>query len=157
MNRAPSHRDVLLFFLFFLFLPLSFSSCGRQTHLPASNLRQRCWLAPWGRSLPDLSRGVRLVLPPRLPVLVAVSWFRRTPPLGAHLAEGVVGHRSQHRRDRLLLVPQPRAQSSLSETAGTPCATVTSVASSHGLPRGFDQQEDTQKKVQRNLFEPCGA
>ena len=45
-----------------------------------------------------------------------------------------MGHRSQDRRDRLLLVPQPRAQSSLSATAGTPCAAVSSVASIHGPP-----------------------
>ena len=47
------------------------------TFLPASNLRQRCWQAPWGRGAPgtwpcSTSRA-------SLPVLVAFLWFRRTP------------------------------------------------------------------------------
>ena len=45
-------------------------------------------------------------------------------------------------------MPQPRAQSSLSATAGTPCAAVSSVASSHGPPAWVRPKKDTQKATQ---------
>ena len=57
-------------------------------------------------------------------------------------AARVVGHPSQDRRDRLLLVPQPRAQSSLSATAGAAVSSVCSHQQSNvGLPRGFGSKD----------------
>ena len=41
-----------------------FHDVPHQTSLPASNLRQRCWLAPWERSLLDLSRPGGCLLVP---------------------------------------------------------------------------------------------
>ena len=81
--------------------------------------------------------------------------FRRTPLAVPTLPKGVVGHCSQDRCDRLLLVPQPRAQSSLSATAGTPCAAVSSVASSHGPPAWVRPKRI--HKGNANLFELCGV
>ena len=48
------------------------------TSLPASNLRQRCWLAPRGGVFRILAEKCVSYSSP-FPVLVPVFWFRRTP------------------------------------------------------------------------------
>ena len=118
-----------------------FNDVPHQTHLPASNLKQRCWPAPAGLflkaeelrlgcgRLPDLRCVVLLVPPHPAPGRLLSPWG------------GVVLKRGQEHCDGLLFVSEPRTQPPLSASpSDDTCRWSPARISHHRLPKTKQEQ-----------------